>query len=226
MFQKAYGLANRDAKMPVMASTRFNIASIGKAFTKTAVGQLVAQGRLALTDTIGKGCRTIRTRRRAAATVDQLLNHQAGIADFFGPAFDAAPKSQFASNADYYRFVAPQPLLFDPGTKRQVLQRLLRRARRDHREGVRASATRTTSPSTSSSPPGMFGAGFFRSDRLPAGHGAAVFAPTARARRARCRTRSEAHGVTGSAAGGRYAARRTCWRSTRRCGRGSCSIRR
>ncbi len=36
-----------------VADTRFNIASIGKAFTRTAVGQLVAQGQLACSDTFG-----------------------------------------------------------------------------------------------------------------------------------------------------------------------------
>ena len=53
------------------------------------------------------------------ATVDQLLNHAGGVADFFGPQFDQAPKETFRSNADYFRFVAGQPLLFAPGTRSQ-----------------------------------------------------------------------------------------------------------
>jgi len=119
VFDKAYGLADRTRAAANAASTRFNVGSINKIFTKTAIARLMAQGRLALTDTVGALLPDYPNRDARAATVDQLLTHQAGIADFFGPAFNAAPKSQFRSNADYYRFVAPQPLLFPPGTRRQ-----------------------------------------------------------------------------------------------------------
>ena len=203
VFQKPYGVANREAQMPVMASTRFNIASIGKAFTKTAIGQLVEQGRLALTDTIGKLLPDYPDAKARAATVDQLLNHQAGIADFFGPAFDAAPKSRFASNADYYRFVSAQPLLFDPGTSRQycngcyvVLGEIVARVSGQLYEDYIAEHV--------FKPAGMFGAGFFRSDRLPAAV-AQRYSKQLPGSQGSLTNAREAHGVTGSAAGGAYA---------------------
>jgi D-alanyl-D-alanine carboxypeptidase len=203
MFQRAYGLANREAKMPVMVSTRFNVASIGKAFTKTAIGQLVAQGRLALTDTIGKWLPDCPNPKARAATVDQLLNHQAGIADFFGPAFNAAPKSQFASNADYYRFVSAQPLLFDPGTNRQycngcyvVLGEIIAK--------VSGQAYEDYVTEHVFKPAVMFGAGFFRSDRLPAAV-AQQYSKQLPGSQGALQNAREAHGVTGSAAGGAYA---------------------
>ena len=189
--------------MPVMASTRFNIASIGKAFTKTAVGQLISQGKLALTDTLGKWLPDYPNPKARAATVDQLLNHQAGIADFFGPAFDAAPKSQFASNADYYRFVSSQPLLFDPGTSRQycngcyvVLGEII----------AKVSGQRYEDYITEHvfKPAGMFGAGFFRADRLPAA-AAQQYSKQLPGADGALKNAREAHGVTGSAAGGAYA---------------------
>jgi D-alanyl-D-alanine carboxypeptidase len=204
VFQKAYGLANREARMPAMVSTRFNIASIGKAFTKTAIGQLVAQGRLALTDTIGKWLPDYPNPKARAATVDQLLNHQAGIADFFGPAFNAAPKSQFASNADYYRFVSAQPLLFDPGTNRQycngcyvVLGEIIAKASgQSYEEYIGEHVFR---------PAGMVGAGFFRSDRLPPAV-ALGYSRQMPGSKGALQDAKDAHGVTGSAAGGCYAA--------------------
>lgn len=116
--QKAYGYADRDQKRPNTLTTRFNIGSINKAFTQTAIQQLVAKGRLALTDTIGKILPDHPNKDAHAATIDQLLNHTAGIANHFGPAFNAAPKDRFRSNADYYNFVAPMPLTFAPGTSR------------------------------------------------------------------------------------------------------------
>src|SRR6202035_2348577 len=54
-----------------------------------------------------------------AATVDQLLHHSAGAADFFGEQFSATAKDRFRSNADYYKFVSNLKPLFAPGTRRQ-----------------------------------------------------------------------------------------------------------
>jgi D-alanyl-D-alanine carboxypeptidase len=119
VFEKGYGVARRETNDAITPDTRFNYASIGKAFTKVAIGQLVAAGKLAMTDTLGKLLPQYPNRDALDATVDQLLEHQAGIVDFFGPRFEAAPKDRFTSNAEYFKFVAPEPLLFAPGTRRQ-----------------------------------------------------------------------------------------------------------
>jgi D-alanyl-D-alanine carboxypeptidase len=203
IFERAYGLADRDQRIPVTAATRFNVASIGKAFTKTAIGQLAAQGRIALTDTIGKLLPDYPNPKARAATVDQLLNHQAGIVDFFGRAFDSRPKSDFTSNADYYRFVAPQPLLFDPGTRRQycngcyvVLGQIIEKVSGQRYEDYIAEHV--------FKPAGMTGAGYFRSDRLPPGV-APGYSRQIPGSPGVLKDAREAHGVAGSAAGGAYA---------------------
>jgi CubicO group peptidase (beta-lactamase class C family) len=51
--------------------------------------------------------------------VQQLLNHTAGLADFFGPEFSQTSKDRFRSNADYFALVSSRPPLFAPGTRRQ-----------------------------------------------------------------------------------------------------------
>jgi len=119
MFERAYGLADRSQRVANTMATRFNIGSINKAFTKTAIGQLVAHGTLALTDTIGTRLPDYPNADAKPATISQLLEHTAGVADFFGDRFAAAPKERFRSNADYFAFVAPAPLTAPPGTKRQ-----------------------------------------------------------------------------------------------------------
>jgi CubicO group peptidase (beta-lactamase class C family) len=119
MFERAYGLADRAQHVANTMATRFNIGSINKAFTKTAIGQLVARGKLALIDTVGARLPDYPNAEARAATIGQLLEHTAGIADFFGDRFAAAPKDRFRSNADYYAFVAPAPLTAPPGTKHQ-----------------------------------------------------------------------------------------------------------
>ena len=119
VYEKAFGLADRDRKTANTMGTRFNLGSINKIFTKTAIAQLVSQGRVKPSDTIDALLPDYPNATTKTATVDQLLEHQAGVADFFGPAFDQAPKDQFRSNVDYYRLVASLPPTFAPGARRQ-----------------------------------------------------------------------------------------------------------
>ncbi len=118
-FEGAYGFANRGDRVANTADTRFNIGSINKAFTRMAVEQLVAQKKLARTDTLGTLIPDYPQAISRAATIDQLLNHTAGISDFFGPAFNETAKNRFRSNEDYFRFVSSLPPTFAPGARNQ-----------------------------------------------------------------------------------------------------------
>lgn len=117
LFERAYGIADWDRNTPMSADLRFNYASIGKAFTRAAVGQLIAAGKLKLTDTLGTIIPDYPNADAKPATVEQLLAFQVGIADFFGDAFARADKSRFQSNRDFYAFVSPKPLAFLPGER-------------------------------------------------------------------------------------------------------------
>jgi CubicO group peptidase (beta-lactamase class C family) len=119
VFEKAYGPANRAYGVPNTVATRFNIASIGKQFTLAALEQLVAAGKVKYEDTLGTLLPEYPNEQARKATVRQLVDHRGGISDFFGDDFDAAPKSGFRANADYYAFVAPRPLYFEPGAERR-----------------------------------------------------------------------------------------------------------
>jgi len=119
VFFKAYGMADREKQIPNTIRTRFNIGSINKSFTQVAIRQLIAAGTLAPTDTLGKFFPDYPQAASRAATVEQLLTHRAGLADFFGPEFSQAPKDGFASNADYFRFVGSRPPVFSPGERNQ-----------------------------------------------------------------------------------------------------------
>ena len=119
VFQNAYGMADRARKIPNTVRTRFNIGSINKTFTQLAVAQLVAQGQLAVSDTLGTLVPDYPQDASRSATVAQLLDHTAGLPDFFGPEFAQAAKDRFRSNADYFRFVSARAPLFAPGARRQ-----------------------------------------------------------------------------------------------------------
>jgi D-alanyl-D-alanine carboxypeptidase len=119
IFEKGYGLADRERKIPNTPDVRFNVASIGKAMTRAAIAQLAGQGKLALTDTIGMRLPDYPNADAKAATIDQLLTHAVGIVDIFDPRFASRTDAGPTSNAHYFRMVAPEPLLFAPGADTQ-----------------------------------------------------------------------------------------------------------
>lgn len=202
--QRTYGLADREAKRPATMDTRFNLGSINKLFTKVAIGQLLAAGKLAPTDTVGALLPDYPDTPARRATVDQLLEHRGGVADFFGPAFAAAPKAQFRANADYHRFVAAQPVRFEPGARQEycngcyiVLGAIVER--------VSGMPYETYVARHVFGPAGMSGAGWYRSDAqtpLVARGYTRRGGPTPDGP---LRPNDTMHGVAGSAAGGGHA---------------------
>ena len=118
VFERGYGLADRERKIANTPDVRFNIASIGKAFTRAAIAQLVGQGTLALSDTIGARLPDYPNAPARAATIEQLLTHRVGLVDIFDPRF-ASRQPTPGANADFFRMVAPEPLLFAPGADNQ-----------------------------------------------------------------------------------------------------------
>lgn len=203
VYEKAFGLADRERGLANATGTRFSIGSINKIFTKTAVAQLVAKGSLKLTDTLGALLPDYPNEVSRAATVDQLLNHQGGIADFFGPAFEAAPKGEFRSNGDYYRLVASQPPVFAPGARRQycngcyiVLGAIIEKVSGQRYEDYIAQHVYGPARMTTAGPTGQGAAtGYTRRGGEGGGEGA-------------LRSNAGLHGVSGSAAGGGYATAR------------------
>jgi CubicO group peptidase (beta-lactamase class C family) len=120
LWEGAYGYAHKETKSSNTTATKFNIGSIGKSFTSTAVAQLAAQGKLGLDDTIGKYLPDYPNRTAAEkVTIRHLLAMQSGIGDFFGPRYRTTPKNELRSPADYLKLFADQPLAFEPGQGRQ-----------------------------------------------------------------------------------------------------------
>jgi D-alanyl-D-alanine carboxypeptidase len=114
--EKAYGLANREFRAPVTIDTRFNLGSINKIFTKTAIAQLAAAGKLSLTDTIARHLPHYGAPYAGRVTIQQLLDFSSGMGDIFGSKFDATPKEKLRTLADYLPLFESEPSLkFEPG---------------------------------------------------------------------------------------------------------------
>ena len=110
----ARGLADRERRTPVTAVTRFNLASIGKLFTRAAIAQLAEKGTLSLDDRLSKYLPDFP--HADSITLEMLCAHRSGVGDFFGPAFDAMDHSKLRHNRDYLALLRNQPLWFAPGT--------------------------------------------------------------------------------------------------------------
>lgn len=115
IFARSYGSVDAAQSAAVNLDTRFALASIGKAFTHVAVAQLIQEGRLTPETTIADVLPDYPNAVTRTATVQQLLTHQAGVADVFGPAFRETPKASLDNNRAYYALVSAQPPMFAPG---------------------------------------------------------------------------------------------------------------
>ncbi|MGH9842298.1 MAG: serine hydrolase, partial [Blastocatellia bacterium] len=119
IFERAVGLADKAQNTPNRVDTKFNLGSINKVFTQTAIQQLVEAGKLSLDDKLGKYLPDYpNPDAREKVTIKHLVNMQSGIGDFFGPKFQAAPKNKIRTINDYLPLFAGEPLKFEPGTSR------------------------------------------------------------------------------------------------------------
>ena len=118
-FEKAYGLASRRYNVPNQPSTRFNIGSITKDFTKTAIGQLAQAGTLELDVPIATYLPNYPNRDAASKiTIQQLIDHTSGLGDVFTPRFREVNPVRFVTPQQFIDFFAADPLKFEPGKGR------------------------------------------------------------------------------------------------------------
>lgn len=116
-FQKAYGLADREKRMPNSLDTQFRFGSMGKMFTAVATMQLVQDGKIDLAAPIGRYLTNYPNRDIATkVTVAHLLTHSGGTGDIFGPEFDAH-KTSLRSTKDYVDLYGARAPDFAPGSR-------------------------------------------------------------------------------------------------------------
>lgn len=117
LFEGAYGQADRERGTLNTLNTRFDVGSITKTITQVAISQLARAGKLSFDDTVAKLLPDYPNREVAARiTVRQLLRHQSGLGDFFGPAYRQADKAKLLAPRDFYPLFAAEPLAFEPGS--------------------------------------------------------------------------------------------------------------
>lgn len=125
LYSGAFGWANRAFRVPNTLDTIFGHASVTKMFTSVAVLQLIEQGRLG-TDTpvvpyLGLQGHAI----SPEVTVQHLLTHTSGIADYFDDDDDdqleqlmaSLPRQSLTDVAAFLPLFADKPAHFAPGAR-------------------------------------------------------------------------------------------------------------
>ena len=117
LFKHAYGLADRNRRIPNTLRTRFRIGSMNKMFTAVATLQLVEAGKVKLTAPLGTYLPAYPNRDVATkVTIHQLLTHTGGTGDIFGPDFDAH-RNDLRTLTDYVKLYGKRGLEFEPGSQ-------------------------------------------------------------------------------------------------------------
>ena len=114
-----YGVTSVEDPLPVHDQTLFQIGSVSKTFTATAVMVLVERGRLSLDDPVCRHLPKFRLLGRDIAkqvTVRHLLTHTAGFVGDWFLVHPLAPEENGSSIARQVDRLSAVPQLFSPGT--------------------------------------------------------------------------------------------------------------
>src|SRR5260370_24016857 len=77
IYEKAFGLANADFKIPNQVNTRIGIASLTKDMTFVIVTRLIESGKISLNDKLSKYISDFPNGDKI--TIDMLVSHRSGI---------------------------------------------------------------------------------------------------------------------------------------------------
>jgi CubicO group peptidase (beta-lactamase class C family) len=118
VYRKAYGMANRAWNAKNQPDTRFNLGSMNKMLTSVAIAQLMEQGKLDWNDPLGKSLHDWPNKDAVQKVkLAHLLNHTAGMGDYFNEDFAKASRDRFRAVADYIPLYADKPLTSEPGSQ-------------------------------------------------------------------------------------------------------------
>ena len=116
IYRRGVGMGDVSASKPIATDGVFRIGSVTKQFTAVAILQLVAQGKLALTDEVQTYVDF--PKKDQPITIEHLLRHTSGISNYTDlPSFVPENYSKDVSLKEVIATFADLPLEFAPGTK-------------------------------------------------------------------------------------------------------------
>jgi D-alanyl-D-alanine carboxypeptidase len=114
LVQRAWGVADIVTGRPATAASIYKIGSVSKQFTAVLVLKQVERGKLALTDSIGRYLTTGLRPEWRPLTIEQLLNHTAGLPNDLKR--EGRPQEEVSADA-MIAWAARDTMSFAPGTR-------------------------------------------------------------------------------------------------------------
>ena len=113
IYEKAFGIANADYKIPNQLNTRIGIASITKPMTSVILNRLIEANKVALADKLNKYIPDFPNGDKI--TIEMLARHRSGIPHRVMP---PEAESVAYTSAEFIEKVKQAKLAFEPGTSR------------------------------------------------------------------------------------------------------------
>ncbi len=113
------GEASKRFHVPNKIDTKFNLGSMNKMFTATAVAQLVEKGVLSYQDPISKYVDEswLPEEMTFKIQIHHLLSHTSGLGSYFNETFAKGSRTQWRDVDDYKPLVKGEKLAFEPGAR-------------------------------------------------------------------------------------------------------------
>jgi len=120
LLERAYGMADREAKRANDLETSFNIGSINKLFTQIAIRQLADAGKLNLDSSLARAWPDYPNQDIARkVTIREILQMRSGIQGNIFAAPAGKTRHDVVSLQDFFDLVKNEPLQFEPGSNQQ-----------------------------------------------------------------------------------------------------------
>jgi CubicO group peptidase (beta-lactamase class C family) len=118
VFHKAYGMANREKRLPTRPDTILAIGSTPIDFTRAGILLLAERGKLKLSDPITKYFDQVPPDKRAI-TIQHLMTGRSGLQNFHDLPGDRDRNHSWIDRSEAVRRILNQKLLFAPGEGRR-----------------------------------------------------------------------------------------------------------
>ncbi len=118
LYKAAYGMASKRFNVPNNLQTKFNLGSMNKMFTSTAIMQLVEAGKLSLNDKLSKFADESWLPKDITDKIEirHLLTHSSGLGSYFNQTYMETSKNRYRDLDDYKPLIIDETLRFEPGT--------------------------------------------------------------------------------------------------------------
>ena len=115
----ACGEASKRFHIPNKIDTKFNLGSMNKMFTATAIAQLVEKGVLFYQDSINKYVDESWLPQEITSKIQihHLLSHTSGLGSYFNQTFVKGSRAQWRDVKDFKPLVKGEKLAFEPGKR-------------------------------------------------------------------------------------------------------------